>query len=238
LSHTLFPDRPPLMIYGHFAHYQGGAAAALGALAAYWARDVTGPQVIDVSIQDATVMVGAFAIQRLGDGSLEHRATRSFRYGGVFETRDGFIELLMLEDRQWHAFVEVMDSPSWATDAALSDPLERSRRGNAINEQVRSWMKARTSDDIVQRAQAAGVPAAAYRTPQQVLDGAHERSRRLFDRVSLPDGHQAQVMVAPFRFARSALTLGSGIPAIGQSSWPDATPASDRSNRAAIETTP
>ena len=32
LSHELFPDRPPLQIYGHFSEYQGGAMAAFAAL--------------------------------------------------------------------------------------------------------------------------------------------------------------------------------------------------------------
>ena len=188
LSQAMFPERPPLKVYGHFAAYQGGASAAMAALAALWRVPCGAGQYVDCSVQDASVAVGAFALQRLGDGSLEHRATRSFRYGGVFETNDGFIELLMLEDRQWAAFVELMGNPEWAVDQALGDPLERSRRGAELNKNIQLWMRERTSAEIVDAAQVRGVPAAQYRTPEQVLHGEHERARGLFEPVALPTG--------------------------------------------------
>src|SRR5262249_3348881 len=87
LAAQLFPDRPPLKIYGHFAGWQAGVAAALGALSALW---VGQGQFVDIAVQDAALAVGAFAIQRLGDGSVEHRVTRSFRFGGVIECADGY----------------------------------------------------------------------------------------------------------------------------------------------------
>src|SRR5262249_38317498 len=46
LSHELFPDRPPLQIYGHFSQYQGGAMAAFAALSAWWAAPEAGGQYV------------------------------------------------------------------------------------------------------------------------------------------------------------------------------------------------
>ena len=63
--------------------------------------------------------VGAFAIQRLGDGQVEHRAERSFRFGGVIECADGYVELLTLEQRQWDGLVKLMGDPEWAQDPEL-----------------------------------------------------------------------------------------------------------------------
>jgi crotonobetainyl-CoA:carnitine CoA-transferase CaiB-like acyl-CoA transferase len=216
LSHELFPDRPPLQIYGHFAQYQGGCMAAFSALSAWWAVAEAGGQYVDVSVQDAVLSVGAFALQRLGDGSVEHRSTRRFRYGGVFEAQGGFVELLTLEDRQWQALVELLGRPEWAQDQALLDPLERSRRGDEINRHIRDWMSQHQVDDIVQRAQQLGVPAAKYRTPADVIHGDHERSRGLFSPVNLGADEQAEVLVAPFQFRRTPLQIGERIPALGE----------------------
>ncbi|MFT3821150.1 MAG: CoA transferase [Rubrivivax sp.] len=216
LSQELFPERPPLKIYGHFAGYQGGAMAAFAALAAWWAVPAAGGQHVDTSVQDAALAVGAFALQRLGDGSLEHRATRSFRYGGVFETKDGYIELLTLEDRQWESLVQLLGEPAWALDDALRDPLERSRRGAEINRHVRDWMKRHEAAEVVRRAQDLGVPAAKYRTPAEVAQGEHERARGLFAPVALPDGRGAEVLLAPFQFRATPLHLASGVPALGE----------------------
>lgn len=214
LSVELFPDRPPLKIYGHFASYQGGTLAAFAALSAWWAVPAGGGQYVDVSVQDAVLAVGAFALQRLGDGSLEHRSARRFRYGGVFETRDGFIELLTLEDRQWDGLVALLGQPAWALDEALRDPLERSRRGDEINARIRPWMARHDADDIVRRAQELGVPVAKYRTPAEVVTGEHERSRGLFVRTPV-GGQAASVLLSPFQFRCSPLALGRGVPVLG-----------------------
>ncbi|MEJ6022488.1 CoA transferase [Ramlibacter sp. PS4R-6] len=215
-SNELFPDRPPLKIYGPFAGYQGGCMAAMCALSAWWAVDTSGGQVVDVSVQDAVLSVGAFALQRLGDGSLEHRATRKFRYGGVFEAKGGFIELLTLEDRQWSGLVELLENPEWAQDEKLNDPLERSRRGDEINRHVREWMARHDVEDIVRRAQELGVPAAKYRTPAEVAGGEHERARGLFAPATLESGKPAEVLVAPFQFRRSPLKGGGRVPRLNE----------------------
>jgi crotonobetainyl-CoA:carnitine CoA-transferase CaiB-like acyl-CoA transferase len=216
LSHELFPDRPPLKIYGHFSQYQGGCMAALTALSAWWAVPEVGGQYVDVSVQDAVLAVGAFALQRLGDGSLEHRSTRRFRYGGVFEAQGGFVELLTLEDRQWTALVELLGRPAWTQDEALSDPLERSRRGDEINHRIRQWMSQHNVDDIVRRAQELGAPAAKYRTPAEIIHGEQERSRQLFAPLVLDGGVQAEVLVAPFQFRCTPLQAGGRVPALGE----------------------
>ena len=218
LSHELFPDRPPLKIYGHFAEYQAGAMAAFAALSAWWCAPQFGGQFVDVSVQDAVLAVGAFALQRLGDGSLEHRSTRRFRYGGVFEARGGFVELLTLEERQWQGLVQLLGNPAWARDETLRDPLERSRRGDDINQHIRGWMRAHDVDDIVERAQQLNVPAAKYRTPAEVIAGPHERARGLFAPLRLQGAEhaEAEVLVAPFQFRCSPPPPEQWVPALGE----------------------
>jgi crotonobetainyl-CoA:carnitine CoA-transferase CaiB-like acyl-CoA transferase len=216
LSAELFPDRPPIKIHGHFAEYQGGVVAALGALSALISRDRIGSESVDVSVQDAALAVGAFALQRLGDGSLEHRTTRSFKYGGVLECADGYVELLTLEDRQWRELVELMGRPAWALDPAMSDPLERSRRGPQINAAIRAWAKGQKTADLVVRAQALGVPMAKYSSPAEVLQDEHERVRGLFQKVAIPGAGPLPVLVAPFHVDGKPLRLRSGPPQLGE----------------------
>jgi crotonobetainyl-CoA:carnitine CoA-transferase CaiB-like acyl-CoA transferase len=216
LSIELFPDRPPVKIYGHFASLQGGIAASLGALSALWARPQIGGQFVDIASQDAMLAVGAFAIQRYGDGSVEHRVERSFRYGGVLPCADGYVELLTLEQRQWDALVELLGSPEWARDPALKDSLERSRRGPAINAHIRAWAKTRRVADIVSAGQALGVPLAKYNTPAEVLRDPHERERGLFAPVAIGGAGTLDMLVSPFHFYGAALALRSGPPALGE----------------------
>lgn len=213
LSVELFPDRPPVKIYGHFASLQGGIAAALGALSALWVRPEIGGQFVDVASQDAALAVGAFAIQRLGDGSIEHRVERSFRYGGVIPCADGHVELLTLEQRQWEGLVKLLGEPEWALDPALEDPLERSRQGPMINRHIRAWAAVRKVEDIVRDGQALSVPLAKYYTPAEVVRDPHERVRGLFQPVETGAG-VFDMLVSPFQFDGAPMALRGGPPAL------------------------
>ncbi|WP_346911006.1 CoA transferase [uncultured Roseibium sp.] len=205
LSADRFPDRPPLKIAGHFAQMQGGVAGALAALSALWTG--TG-QFVDVSVQDANVAVGAFTVQRYGDGSLEHRVSRSFRFGGVIECLDGSVELLTLEERQWQGLVKLMGNPGWAAEEGMDDAVQRSARGDFINGEIRAWAADKPVDDLVARAQELGVPMARYNSPRQVLEGPHEAARGLFAEVQVPGDGTSRIQTAPFRFGEQPLPFG------------------------------
>lgn len=213
LTTEWFPDRPPVKVHGHFSGMQGGIAAALGALSALWVRHEAGGQYVDISCQDATLSVGAFAIQRLGDGSVEHRVERSFRYGGVIPCADGYVELLTLEQRQWDGLVKLLGEPEWALDPALADSLERSRRGPEINRHIREWAAVRKVDDIVRDGQKLSVPLARYYTPAEVLRDPHEAHRGLFQPVGVPGEGLLAMLVSPFHIDGAPLALAGGPPA-------------------------
>lgn len=215
LSADLFPDRPPLKIAGHFAQMQGGTTAAMAAMAALWSG--TG-QYVDASVQDANVAVGSFAIQRLGDGSVEHRLTRSFKFGGVIECADGYVELLTLEPRQWQGLVALMNADDWANDPGLADEVGRSARGAEINARIREWAQDWKVADLVAAAQDRGVPMARYNTPAQVLEGKQETARGIFQKIETTDG-PVKVQSLPFRFGAEALSIEG----------PVATPGADQS---------
>lgn len=216
LAVEMFPDRPPLKIGGHFGEMQGGIAAALGTLSALWARPECGGQYVDISSQDANLAVGAFAIQRLGDGSIEHRVERSFRYGGVIPCSDGYLEMLTLEQRQWDGLVELLGRPEWALDPALADNLERSRRGPEINRHIREWASVRKVDEIVGTGQKLGVPLARYMTPADILADPQERHRGLFQPVVVDDAGTLDMLVSPFHFGGAPLALRGAPPALGE----------------------
>lgn len=212
LSASMFPDRPPLKIAGHFAQMQGGVVAALSALSALWSRE---GQHVDASVQDANAAVGAFAIQRFGDGSVEHRLTRSFRYGGVIECKDGYVELLTLEERQWQGLVSLMGDPEWAQDPALNDAVARSNAGDMINRRIRDWACQFDVEDLVARAQELGVPMARYNAPHQILEGAHEVARGAFQNVQTVSDGVIKVQAAPFRFADAPIRIHAAAPQPG-----------------------
>lgn len=207
LTLETFPDRPPVKIYGHFAEFMGGTSAACAGIAALLVRDDVGGQFVDVSVQDANIAVGCFAVQRLGEGVLENRHGRSFKYGGVLECSDGHIGVLTLEQHQWEGLVSLIGEPEWALDVALADPLERSRRGAEINQHLRAWSKTQRVDDVVARGQALGVPLAKYNEPADILASEQIKARGVFELLDLPGLGAVPAFTAPFLFDGAAPRL-------------------------------
>jgi len=214
LANEIFPDRPPVKIYGEFASFQGGTAAATGAIAALYARAVEGGQFLDISIQDANVAESTVAIQRWGDGILETRETRAFRYGGVLECQGGYVEVLTLEQHQWQALKSLVGEWEGLDLARLDDPLERARHGAQINQCLRDWAKRHPVDEVVRRGRECGVPIAPYSSPQEILADPHERERGLFTSVPIPGDGPRNMLLAPFQFSATPTTLRSGPPSL------------------------
>ena len=154
------------------------------------------------------------AIQQFGEGALEHRSNRSFRYGGVIACADGFVEILTLENQQWAALVELMGHPGWADAPDLVDASSRGKLGAEINRRLREWARTRNVADVVERGQRLGVPVAKYVLPREILQGAQERARKLFATVVVPHLGPAEIFVAPFRFGTEPFVLRSGPPAL------------------------
>jgi len=200
LALEIFPERPPVKIYGHFAEFNGGTSAVCATFAALMVQPEAGGQFVDVSVQDVNVAISCFAIQQLGEGTLENRHERSFKYGGVLECRDGYVQVLTLEQHQWEGLVKLMGDPDWANEPALKDPLERGRRGKYINIHLRAWAKTQLVEDVVKRGQALNVPLAKYAEPVEIMESPQTRERAMFHKVPVAGIGEVPVLTAPYQF--------------------------------------
>ena len=199
LALEMFPDRPPVKIYGHFAELVGGLSAASGIMAALLVQDESGGQFVDISEQDANVAISCFNVQRVGDGVVEYRAGRSFRYGGVLECADGYVQVLTLEPRQWAGLVKLMGEPAWTQDPALQEEIERGRRGPEINRHLREWARPRKVAELVTGGQALGVPIAKYAEPAEVINSAQSKARHIFTPLDIEGLGEVPVLTAPYQ---------------------------------------
>lgn len=212
LALEIFPNRPPIKAYGHLSEFQGGTSAALAAVAALLALPAAGGQALDVSVQDANVALSAMTLQRYGDGVLETRPTRSFTYGGVLECADGYVQILLLEQRQWNLMLKMLKSPAWACAPGMEDPMTRGKRGKLINEHLRAWAKSRTVEEVIRLAREAEVPLGKYSSPEDIVASEHERARGFIGEIALDDGAVVAMPTFPFRLSESPKPMLRSVP--------------------------
>jgi CoA:oxalate CoA-transferase len=225
LALDTFPERAPIVAGSYMGSYQGGLTAAVGVLAAVYARSshphlgkhgsegaATG-QFVDCSMQESQLALGYIPIQRLeAEGVVENRFSRFFRVGGVLPAQDGYVELLTLEHRQWESLVNLLGQPEWATPEKFRDPA---KYGPEINQNLREWFGQHPKEWLYQQGQAHGVPVAPYYTPSEAFNSPQQRERGFYVLVNHPEAGQYEYAGVPFRFSETATRVARA-PLLGE----------------------
>ena len=184
LAHEWFPDRPPIGVGRYVANYQAGLTVGLTLLAGLRvSRDADVTEWIDISVQEAQLSLNYFTVARHVDGAAENRVNRAFKYGGVLPCRDGYVEILTLEEKQWEGLVRMMGDPAWASAERFRDPIERAKNGDEINVHLRAWAAERSGAEVVALASANGAPCGPYVAPEHLADLPQIQARGFFREV-------------------------------------------------------
>jgi benzylsuccinate CoA-transferase BbsE subunit len=198
-------DGPPLRALGLQAYHQAGIFAAVGAVAALFARETTGRgQHVDVSLQAAV----AGALEHVPGfwhqaGLVHHRQgtlhwTRYFRVG---RCKDGWVMHCTLGD--WTALVEWMKSDGMAEnldDPAWLDLNLRKDGAEHLFDTIEAWAARYTVAELTEGAQLRRIPYAAVRPPEALLRDPQLAARGFFVPIEHPDlGLTVPYPGAPFR---------------------------------------
>ena len=199
LALDTFPQRAPLAAGSHMGSYQSGLTAAMAVIAAVFARQPGAlGQELDCSMQEAQLAIGYLPMQRLeAEGLVEDRFSRFFRVGGVLPARDGYVELLTLEPKQWESLSDWLGNPDWAAPEKFQEPA---KYGPEINAGLKEWSKEHTKEWLYHQGQANGVPVAPYFSPGEVLRSSQQRERDFFTSLDHPQAGQLEYAGLPFRF--------------------------------------
>jgi len=137
-------DLPPLKAFGHQADFQGGLAAAVAALAAYYRALETGEgEHVDLSVQ---AYIASFLEQNVIYytylGRVASRLGQRQLYPwGIFRCQDGLIFLLIGEEDQWQRLIELMGNPEWASWEIFKDHRNRSKNQDVLKMYLDEWLR-------------------------------------------------------------------------------------------------
>lgn len=191
----------PLKLPGAQAMLSAGQVAALAACHALDGLVDVETTHMDLSAQEAVIATGpvnALTVELL-DAS-EPAAGGSAGGGsaglsGLFETSDGFVRILALEEHQRTGIVRALGS-SDAPGAPGADALAAPNQ-NVVH-QLRTWMRSLTMSEAESRLQAEGVPAAALSGPTEILASAQLAHRHAIETIAAPCGAELRVIGTPF----------------------------------------
>lgn len=185
----------PILPPGNIADDTASFTTAFGILCALWQRENTDAgQVIDASVNECVAQITDWSLSNwsrsadAGEPSSERRAGPGVVYT-IIPCADGFVRLIVLSPRQWHAIRSWMGEPDYLQDPELDGFIGRLMIADAVlNPLYAELFASMTMAEVSEQAQARGIVCTPFLKPDDVLVNPHFESRKTFDHATIEDG--------------------------------------------------
>ena len=221
MSITGAPGEGPMRAGIPVADLAAGLYTAIGILTALVGRERTGTgQWVQSSLLQAQVAMLDFQAERwLLDREVPGQAGNDHPTAiptGVFETRDGHINIAATGDAIYERFCTVMGHPEWMTDEAYATTAARSANRDAMNAEIAAITRTRTSREWIETFNAAGVPAGYIYSIDQVFDDPQVKHLGMAAPVHHPELGDIELVAQPIGMSGADFVVREPTPALGQ----------------------
>ena len=204
----------------------GGMFGAIGALAALIQRGITGRgmEVQSALYENNVFLMGQHMLQFAMTG--RHPQPMPARDNpwavyDVFTVKDGEqIFLAAVSDPQWQTFCRVLGFADLAADPTLATNNQRVKVRAALIADLRVRLAGRTAGELATLFEAAGLPFAPIRRPEDLYDDPHLNATGGLADVRLPDGPKAgetvKTTLFPLTMAGQRLPVRLDPPRLGE----------------------
>lgn len=227
-------DRPPLLVPGSFSYDVSGVMAAFAVLTAYWQRLATGRgQHLDFSILEATAQMTDWSLANYSATANSGGAYSELRSGSgivypLYRCRDGYVRLVILSPRQWHAMREWLGDPEFLQDPHWDSLLGRmSIQQDILDPMYEELFMTMGMSELSDEAQRRGIVMTPVLHPKAVLETEHYRARGAFADVDLGDGRTGKLAAGFLELDGGRAGFRHRAPEPGEhdgqieSTWPD-----------------
>ena len=204
-----FADRPSVAI----GDLSSGMFAALGIMAALWARQQTGRgQFVDVSMTDGLVSWMTTSLtMRLKTGTTIPLGGAGF---GVYKTGDGkYLTLsVAMEPHFWRNLWEAVGRPEFGKLSFF----ERFQRNQELETILKEIFLSKGRDEWVEILSVGDVPSGPVLTLEEVAEHPQIKARQMVVDWEAPDGHKEKLVNHPIRFSDTPASIRGPAPALGE----------------------
>jgi crotonobetainyl-CoA:carnitine CoA-transferase CaiB-like acyl-CoA transferase len=137
-----------------------------------------------------------------------------------YKTRDGYLCLLIYNDKQWRAFYKLLGraEADFETDEHVNTHAHRAKHFDALYAWVAQQIVTRTSADWLAALTAADIPAMPLYTLDDLLDDPHHEANGFFKLRDHPSEGRIREMDIPTAWSKSQPELRLPAPRLGEHS--------------------
>ena len=209
MSVTGTPETAPSRTGPPLVDYLTGLSATVAILAALRERDRTGEaQRVDVGMLDCAVAaMGSIVSAQVNGGvpaaPIGNAAASGAPSSGLFQTATSPLTLVANTEDQFAALCRVLGRAELVADPRFREPETRKQNQDVLRAIISACLAQRPAIEWEHALAAAGVPAGAVRSVDEVLDEAQVAARAMFRRLALPElARDASFPTAGFKLNR------------------------------------
>ena len=133
-----------------------------------------------------------------------------------YETQDGYVCVLVYNDKQWRAFFELIGRPELTTDPRFSSQEARSREFEAAYGLVAAEMKKRSTAQWIAALEAADIPVQRMNSLADIVGDPHLAAIGYFREIKHPSEGRIRSMAVPSEWSESAPEYRRHAPRLGE----------------------
>ena len=218
---TGYPDGPPAKLGASLADIVAGLYAFNGICLALLARQKTGKgQHVDVSLLDGMVSTLAYhALIYLSTGRSPTRA--GTRHPSIvpyecFQTKDGFVNIAVTNQKQWENFCEVLGFPEIAHDDRFETMKARLSNYGILRPIIERVVSMMSRTEVIKAMSEVGIPAGPINTVGEILEDPHIHARQMVAALTHPQYGPLRVLGIPIKLSDTPGIVENAPPMFGE----------------------
>lgn len=189
--------------------------------AALYSREKTGKgQRVDVPMFESLLQsvlgehLGGYTFEpQLGEGGYARMLSRHRR---PYETKDGYLCVLIYNDKHWKAFFEMIGRQDMLTDARFASAEGRSRNFDAVYGFVADAMTQRTTGEWLAALERADIPVQRMNSLEDIMRDPHLAAIGYFRPIEHPSEGTLVSMKVPSEWSETAPEVRRHAPRLGE----------------------
>ena len=139
-------------------------------------------------------------------------------YRRPYATRDGYVCVLVYNDKQWHSFLRLTGHPDKLNDPGFAEHAGRSAHFDEVYRFVAEIMRTRTTAEWVRVLEEADIPAMPLHTVETLIEDPHLGDVGFFRNVDHPSEGRLRMMDVPSAWSATPPELNRPAPRLGEHS--------------------
>jgi len=134
----------------------------------------------------------------------------------IYETKDGYMSVAVMNDREWDGLCRAVERPEWLEDERFKTPADRDANIDARLEMMQERLKTRTTEEWMARLDEHRVPCAPVLTRTALLDHPQVRASEIIQESEHPHAGPIRLAIAAARFEGTPTAVRTHAPQLGE----------------------